>query len=159
MYTIFLAFHRQKYHITDTLHTVIVVVFILFCFIIQVKSHHFNLVFLIACSLTLYILWRFFRPICDITKEYKSDKIQKEKQFTYKFYAPFFTIEDEKEYSKIKYYELYKVFETKDFFYLYLDKTHAFLLDKSCFQKKKPSDFSKFIQKKCWWCYKKQNVK
>lgn len=157
VYDRFLAFHSKKYHITDTLYTIVVILFVLFCLILQVKSHHLNLAILICCGLTAFILWRFCRPIFVITKEYKSEKIQKEIAFTYQFYHHFFTIEDTKEYSKIKYYELYKIFETSEFFYLYLDKTHAFLLDKSCFQKNNPVDFSQFIKKKCWWCYK--NVK
>lgn len=156
IYDKFLAFHSQKYHITYTLYTVIVVALIIFFLILQVKSHNFNLAFLACCGLTAFILWRFFRPISNVTKEYKSDKIQKEKEFTFKFYHHFFTVEDAKEYSKLKYYELYKVFETNDFFYLYIDKTHSFLLDKSCFKKNNSSEFSQFIKKKCWWCYKKQ---
>ena len=106
-------------------------------------------------GLTAFILWRFFRPISEVTKEYKSEKIQKEKEFTFTFYDKFFMIEDEKEFSEMKYHQLYKAFETKTFFYLYLDKTHSFLLDKSTFQKSNPSDFSEFIRKKCWWGYKK----
>ncbi len=157
VYNKFLAFHNKKYHLTYTLYTGLVTMLILFCLILQVQSHHLNLAILICCCLTAFILWRFFRPISDITKEYKSDKIQKEKEFTYKFYQHFFTIEDTNEYSKIKYYELHKVFETDDFFYLYIDKTHSFLLNKTCFKKNNSADFSQFIKKKCWWCYK--NVK
>ncbi len=55
----------------------------------------------------------------------------------------------------MKYYQLYKVFETADFFYLYIDKTHALLLDKTKFKKNNPSEFLDFIKRKCWWCYKK----
>lgn len=157
IYDKFLAFHNKKYHITYTLYNVAIIGFILFSLILQVKSHHYNIAILICCALTAFILWRLFRPIFVVTKEYKSEKIQKEKEYTYLFYHQFFTVEDSKQYSKIKYYQLYKVFETNAFIYLYIDKTHSFLLDKTCFQKSNPSDFSQFIKKKCWWCYK--NVK
>lgn len=131
------------------------VALILFCLILQVKYHNITIAILFCCGLTFFILWRFFRPISEVSKEYKSEKIQNEKEFTFKFYDKFFTVEDNKEYFKMKYYQLYKVFETKEFFYLYIDKTHAFLLEKSKFKKDASASFSSFIKKKCWFKYKK----
>lgn len=154
-YDKFLAFHSKKYHFSYTAYTALVVAFILLSLILQVKVHNFTLAIVLCCGLTTFVLWRFFRPISDVSKEYKSEKIQKEKQFTFIFFHNFFTIEDEKEFSKIKYYQLYKVFETESFFYLYIDKTHSFLVDKSKFKENNPSAFSDFIKRKCWWCYKK----
>lgn len=154
VYDKYLAFHSKKYHFSYIAYTSIVVAFILLCLILQIKSHNFTIAILLCCGLTGFILWRFFRPVSEVSKEYKSEKIQKEKEFTFKFYEKFFTIEDEKEFSKIKYYQLYKVFETIDFFYLYIDKTHAFLMDKSKFQKDNPSEFTRFIKKKCWWKFR-----
>lgn len=154
VYDKFLVFHSQKYHFTYTAYTSLIVAFILFTLVLQIKYHNFTIAILLCCGMTGFILWRFFRPISDVAKEYKSEKIQKEQSFTFKFYDKFFTINDLKVYSKIKYCQLYRAFETDDFFYLYVDKTHAFLVDKSCFKKSTPGDFSKFIQKKCWWNYK-----
>lgn len=155
VYNKFLAFHSKKYHFYYVAYTAIIVAFILLALTLQVKSHNFSLAILLCCGLTAFVLWRFFRPISDISKEYKSEKIKNEKEFTFCFYEKFFTIEDDKEFSKMKYYQLYRAFETMDFFYLYIDKKHSFLIDKSKFKKNNPSDFSKFIKKKCWWCYKK----
>lgn len=154
MYDKYLTFHSTIYHFSYLAYTTIVVAFILLCLILQIKSHNFTIAILICCGLSSFILWRFFRPVSEISKEYKSDKIQKEKEFTFRFYEKFFTSEDDKEFSKIKYYQLYKVFETMDFFYLYIDKTHAFLIDKSKFKKDNPSEFSSFIKKKCWWKFR-----
>ena len=41
--------------------------------------------------------------------------------------------------------------ETKDFFYLYIDKNHAFLLNKSNFIKGNKFEFLKFLKKKLWY--------
>ena len=109
--------------------------------------------------INFFILWRIFHPVSEISKEYKSEKIKKEKEFTFKFYDKFFTVEDDKQYSKIKYYKLYKVFEIPDFFYLYIDKKHAFLIDKSKFKTSNSSEFSIFIKKKCWWCFRNETKK
>lgn len=155
IYDEFLAFHRKKYGFTYTAYTVIVVAFILFGLILQIKYHNFSIAILLCFSLTFFILWRYLRPISDVSKEYQSDKIQNEKEYTFKFYNNFFTSEDNKEISKIKYYQLYRVFETSDFFYLYIDKTLSFLMDKSKFKNSNSAEFSRFIKKKCWWKFKK----
>ena len=136
-YDTFLAFHSKKYHFSYTLCTALVVAFILFALVLQIKYHNYTLAFIFCCGMTAFVLWRFFRPISDISKEYKSEKIKKEKEFTFKFYDNFFMVEDDKQFSK-----------------LYLDKNHSFLLNTTCFKKKNPSDFSTFIKKKCWWCFK-----
>ena len=138
-------------------YTAMVVAFILFGLILQVQYHNFTIAITLCGILTAFILWRILHPVSEVSKEYKSDKIQKEKKYTFKFYEKFFTIEDFKEILKMRYYKLYKVFETADFFYLYIDKTHSFLIDKSKFKNDKSAEFSTFIKKKCWWCYK--NVK
>lgn len=129
--------------------------FLLFSLILQVKYHNLTIAILFCFGLTVFLLWRFFHPIHVVSQEYQSDKIQKEKEYTFKFYEKFFTIQDKREISKIKYYQLYKVFETTDFFYLYIDKTHSFLIDKKKFKKNNPNEFSSFIHKKCWWNFKK----
>ena len=154
IYDEFLAFHRKKYHFSYLCYTLFVVAFLLFSLILQVKYHNFTLAILFCFVLTAFLLWRFFHPIYTVNKEYQSDTIQKEKEYTFKFYEKFFTIQDKREISKIKYYQLYKVFETSTFFYLYIDKTHSFLLDKTKFKNNSSNDFSHFIHKKCWWNFK-----
>ena len=60
------------------------------------------------------------------------------------------------QYSKVRYFKLYKIFETTDFFYLYIDKEHAFLIDKNGFTFGSAEEFSKFIHKKCLFKYKNE---
>lgn len=155
IYNTFLNFHREKYKFTYFAYTVTVIALILCGMILQIKYHNFSISILLCCGLIFFVLWRFLHPISEVSKEYKSDTIQKENEFTFKFYEKFFTVENYKEISKVKYYKLYKVFEISDFFYLYIDKTHAFLIDKSKFKDNKNSEFSAFIKKKCWWNFKK----
>lgn len=155
VYHEFLTFHRKKYHFTYTAYTVLVIVFLLFSLIFQISYHNFSIAILLCCGIIGFILWRYLRPISEISKEYKSDRIQKGKEFVFLFYEKFFTVDDKEEIYQIKYYQLHKVFETPRFFYLYLDKKHAFLIDKSKFEKDASSAFSTFIKKKCWYFYKK----
>ena len=100
--------------------------------------------------------WRFFRPAFTVNKELKSDKIAKEKKFKFIFYKNHFEIHDKKDIFKIYYFKLRKVFETDDFFYLYIDKEHSFLVIKSGFTVGSESEFSEFIKKKCWLKYSRK---
>ncbi len=159
IYDEFLAFHTKIYHFSYLAYTVLVTAFLLGSLILQIKYHNFSVAILLCFGFTSFILWRFFRPIHDVSKEYNSETIQQEKSFTFQFYDNFFVIKSSQVYSKVKYYQLYRIFETTDFFYLYIDKTHSFLVSKSGFKKNNPDDFSKFIQKKCWWCYRNKSAK
>ena len=58
--------------------------------------------------------------------------------------------------TRVYYFKLHKVFETKDYFYLYLDEDTAFLVSKSGFKLGTPKDFSEFIKKKCIFKYSKE---
>jgi len=152
VYRKFVEFHYKKYKIPYILYTIAVIIFILIGLILQISHHNFSLAILLCCGLTFFILWRLLHPVHVISKEYKSNKIQKEKEYTFKFYSNYFTVQDKKELFEIKYYKLYKIFETSDFFYLYLTKKQAFLVDKSKFKNNNSNAFSNFIKKKNhWW--------
>ena len=105
---------------------------------------------------TFFILWRLFRPVYEVKKEYQSKKIADEQTFIFKFYENCFVITNKLQYSKVRYFKLYKIFETTDFFYLYIDKEHAFLIDKNGFTFGSAEEFSKFIHKKCLFKYKNE---
>lgn len=152
VYDEFLEFHRKKFRVSYILYTALIIAFILFCIILQVGHHNLTLAIVFCIALTCFFLWRLLHPISQVTKEYQSEKIQNEKSYTFKFYKKHFTVQDNKEISEIKYGKLYKIFETKTFFYLYLDRSHAILLNKLNFSTSS-NDFSSFIKKKCWWKY------
>lgn len=155
IYNKYLEFHNKKYRFTYVCYTAFVVAFILFGLILQVQYHNYSIAIFLCCILTFFVLWRIFKPVSEIVTEYKSDKIQNEKVFTFKFYDKCFMIKDNNILYEVKYFQLYRVFEVSDFFYLYIDKKHAFLLDKSKFKNDNVTEFSSFIKKKCWWNFKK----
>lgn len=154
-YQEFLNFHQEKYGPKYQFYTAIILILIFFCFAMQVKYHKYTLAILFACSLTAFFLWRFFHPLKQIKKEMESEKITKEKEFSFRFFEKHFEISDKQKIEKMKYYKLLRVFETKTFFYLYIDKNHAFLLSKNSFVIGSPEEFSKFIKKKCPFHFKK----
>lgn len=155
IYNKFLNFHSNHYRYSYTLYTAIISFFILFFIFIQLKIHNVSISFILCIILTAFILWRIFHPIFEVSKEYTSDKIQNEQEYIFKFYEKYFTVEDNCSISNTKYSDLYKIFETEEFFYLYVDRTHSLLLAKTSFLKGDSDEFSNFIQKKCWYKYKK----
>ena len=154
-YKQFVEFHSKKYHFQYTLFTTIIVSLILFCIVLQTSYKYYTLAIVTCIIFTIFCLYRYFHPISVINKELPSKTIKEEKYFTFKFYEKYFKIQDKLQTNIVKYYSIRKVFETKDFFYLYIDKTHAFLINKKNFSIGKPTDFSEFIKKKCILRYKK----
>lgn len=70
---------------------------------------------------------------------------------TYSFYDKYIQITNSKDDIKLNYYKLYKIFETKNYFYLYINKNYSFVLSKDGFSIGSPNNFCKFIKKKIWY--------
>lgn len=155
IYLEFLQFHKQKFGLKYTLYTAFIVGLLLFCLVLQIKIHNLSLAIIFCIAVTCFFLWRYLHPISEVSKDLNSNKIQNEEEFTFIFYEKYFKIRNRLKTNKVKYYELYKVFETSKFFYLYIDKTHSLLLDKEKFSIGLPNDFSNFMHKKCWYKFKK----
>lgn len=155
IYMDFLEFHRKKYRWAYILYTATILALLLFCVIIQIKNHNLTLAILFCIVITCFFLWRYLHPISEVSKEFRSEKIQDEKEFTFIFYKNYFKIRDKLQFDVISYYKLYRIYETSTFFYLYIDRSHAFLLDKSSFLLGSSEEFSEFIRKKCWYKFKK----
>lgn len=150
-YQKYLQFHQNKYGNQYIFTTILTIMLLVFCIITNIKYSSYFTSFLLILALIGFCFYRFFYPIKLVKREIKTEKFEKEKTFTYCFYENFFTVSDRNFFDKIKYWKLYKVFETDDFFYLYINKDHAFLLDKSCFIKGNVSNFLKFMKKKTWF--------
>ena len=155
VYKEFLSFHQNKYQFRYTLYTFVIAMLLIMFLIVQIKSYNYTFAIIFCVAITIFILWRFFHPVKIVNDELNSEKIKKEKAFTFKFYDKSFEVSNMVEYSTMKYYKLKKVFETKKYFYLYIDKRHAFILDKNGFKKGDIATFSDFIKKKCLFKYKK----
>jgi Ca2+/Na+ antiporter len=148
VYEKFLKFHQKKYGLKYKVVTLIVILLLIFCMGINFKYGNLliGLLFLVGCI--GFLIYRYYEPIKKITKERKSDKIKNEREFTFSFYEHYMKASGNKLNEKIKYWNLKKVFEDKDFFYLYLDEEHAFVLKKDGFSIGQYKDFLPFIKKK-----------
>lgn len=150
-YAKYLQFHQKEFGNRYTFNTIITILLLCFCIITNLQYYNKPLAFILLIVLLIFCSYRFFHPIKLVKKELKTEKFEKEKEFTFKFYEKFFTISDTKNLEKIRYWQLHKIYETEAFFYIYIDKSHAFLLDKSTFTKGNVSEFLKFIKRKTWF--------
>lgn len=149
LYEKYCNFHNKTYFISSTLFTAIVCFAILFCFASQLLNHNYTLLFVFGCFFTGFILWRILHPFQNAKRELGKSEIKNEDSYTFCFYDKFFTIENSKEIIEMKYYQIYKVFYTKDLTYIYTDKTHAFFFENNCFSIGTCLDFKNFMHKKC----------
>ena len=148
IYDKFLEFHRNKFGFRYKLYNIIIIGIILACIVYLVAYNAYPTAIIFSIILVIFIAWRFLKPVAEVAKDYKSDKVKNSTTYSFSFYDKYFTIQDKNSISKTKYSKLYRIFQTKNFYYLYIDKTHAFLIDKSGFVKGNSVDFYKFIKTK-----------
>jgi len=152
-YEEFLAFHQKKYHTAYQFYTAFVFFAFLFCITLQLWYGSYALAILFCLFLSVFLLWRLLHPTRQIQKERSSKKITQERKYRFVFYNHHFEIWDKNACYTGRYFQLYKVLDTPNFFYLYQNKNRAFLLDKTGFAVGTAEEFSKFIKKKCWFSY------
>lgn len=149
VYDEFLKFHAKKFHLTFTIYNIFVIAFLLFCIIYQISRHNLSIAVCICFLLVGFVLWRYLHPAKEVRDLYQSNVIQKEQKFTFAFYPKHLRISNMTQYQTVKYSKLYRIYETPTFFYLYIDRSHSYLLDKNKFLIGTPEEFKLFIKKKC----------
>ena len=154
VYKTFLEFHNKKYGNSYHFYTAIITLLLFFCFGMNLKFHNFAVTIGIFIAMIAFLYWRFFHPTHEIQKELKKDKIQKEKEFQFRFFEKCIEILDKTYTSKFNYFKIKHIYETNKYFYLYIDKNHAFILGKSNFTIGNIDDFRTFIKHKCPLRYK-----
>ena len=149
IYEEFLEFHQEKYGPSYYFYTAIIFLALLFCVVAQFQAKNYLMALFIFAILAAIMIWRFKNPTEIIKKELKSQKLENEQEFIFKFKEKKVLVYSKKINRQVYYWQLHKVYDSEDFFYLYIDKTHAFLLDKQNFEIGTPEAFTKFMNQKC----------
>ncbi|MCI9016536.1 MAG: YcxB family protein [Clostridia bacterium] len=157
-YNRFLLFHDRKYRLSYNLYSLSVFFLFIFCSIVNFLYYNIDLGILFLLTAFGFIAYRVFRPFFLVNKESNIKKVTSRLENTYYFYKDYFYVTNRNTDFNYNYHKLYRVFETKDCFYLYIDKDYAFLLSKKTFLIGLPDDFSNFIRKKMLFKYRK-NIK
>ncbi len=102
----------------------------------------------------LYFYYRYYRA--DRAKA-NNAKI-KDKKYIFDFYEKQMKITDAylNQYTITNYFEIERVYETEENFYLYLSQQYSYILNKNNFSIGKLNDFRDFIKKKCLLKYRKK---
>ena len=108
------------------------------------------MVFFVNIDTTIYL------NIYAIKKKKEKKKKQKNKEFTFFFYEKYIKIKCKRQFERMHYFEIKKIFETEENFFLYLDKKHSLILDKDGFDVGTSEGFSEFIKRRCPFKYSNQ---
>ncbi|MDV3429413.1 MAG: YcxB family protein [Bacillota bacterium] len=85
-------------------------------------------------------------------KYYKSAEKMYEGVNQYKFFEDYFTVEkntdEAKGNSQIKYSALYKIYEVQDYFYIFISRSQAYMVDKSRFNTSEPETLREIFKDK-----------
>jgi len=151
-YNQFVKFHGEKFSFSYNMYTLVMLALMLYCLILNIMQKNIFLFLLFLAMITLTVVFRMYLPTKRYQKTKKKFAQSKQTHVTINFYNFYFKIE-QKVYPYVK---LYKVFETQDYFYLYIDDEHAALVNKKGFKIGTVEEFTEFIKKKCLFKYSKQ---
>lgn len=151
-YEQFIKFHGEKFNFSYNLYTIVMSILLIYCIILNIMQKNIPFVLLFLALLILIFLFRMYLPMKRYQKTKKQYSKNKETSISFMFYKFYFAVGKK----TLPYMRLYKVFETKDYFYLYIDDENAVLVSKNGFRVGTAEEFSKFIKKKCFFKYKKE---
>ena len=148
VYLDFLEFHNKKFGKRYWFNTILISAIILYILIVNVIHLNWRLIILLIIAGISFFIYRIKSQENIIKKELKKEPITQEKEFKFIFYEKYFKIRDKLQTETIKYYKIKRIYQTERYFYLYIDKTHSFLLSKNGFTTGNLESFYKFIKKK-----------
>lgn len=149
IYFKFLEFHNKKFNFRYMLYTVVWSMILLLCIYLAFASKNRIQGVIVTMILIGFIAYRLLRPKKVVDKELKSDKVSTNNSNTFSFYDKNFEIKNNNGSFIYRYFMLKKIYETDNYFYLYVTRENAFLISKNTFSLGTPEDFSKFLKKKC----------
>ena len=153
-YMKFLRFHTKTYNLPYTLYTLSWAIVFILCIYAAFDSGNRMQGIIITMILIGFVAYRIYRPKRIVSKELESEKISNNNKNTFSFYNKNFSVKNNNGSFVFRYIMLRRIFETNEFFYLYIDKENAFILSKQSFTFGTAEDFSKFIKNKCKLRYK-----
>jgi len=153
-YMKFLKFHSKTFNFSYILYTVFWSFLLTLCIFLAFRENSRIQGVLLTIALIAFIAYRFFKPKMIIDNELKSEKVSEKSVNTYTFYKKNFQIKNKNGSFNYKYFMVNRVFETSEYFYLYVSKENAFLVSKNTFSLGTPKDFSSFMKRKFKFKYK-----
>ena len=147
----FIKFHSNKFGKKELIRIVLISIGVLYILIFNIINRNWILVLSgILVGGVIYLIEK-----KKAIKEAKQKK--KVKEFTFYFYEKYIKIKQKMQFERLKYFELHKIFETDEYFFLYLNEKQSLILNKEGFEVGTAKGFSKFIKSKCPLKYKNED--
>ena len=154
----FQEFHA-KINIPYVLYLFFLLILLIFLLVVNIIRHNWKWV--IGCFVLgsmLFVYYKFFKKEKDKINNIKVT----DKRFKFDFYDNYLTATDISKnnngHSTTNYFEIKKVYETEENFYLYMGETYSLVINKNNFTIGKLNDFREFIKKKCILRYRKRYI-
>ena len=151
-YNQFIKFHGDKFNFSYNAYTIVMLLLMIYCIILNIIQKNLLLFLVFVAMFALTVVIRMYLPGKRYQKTKKKFAEKKQTSVTIDFFKFHFKVEQ----NVYPYLKLYKVFETKDYFYLYVDEENAVLVNKDGFKLGTAEEFTDFIKKKCLFKYSKQ---
>lgn len=151
----FTNFHQDKYGKREIIGAVLMAIAIMYILIFNIINLNWKFILLlIPIGTLIYFINRYAT-----NKQKEKNKKQKNKEFTFYFYERYIKIKCKRQFERMTYFEIKKVFETNEKFFLYTDDKKSMILDKEGFEIGTSKKFAEFIKKKCPLRYRKEESK
>ena len=151
----FINFHKNKYGRKELIRAVFIAICILYILIFNLIYANWKFILmLVPIGIILYFINKYF-----LTKTKEKEKKQKNKEFTFFFYERQIKIKCKRQFERMNYFEIKRIFETEENFFLYVDDTHSLILNKNGFEVGSSKEFAEFIKKKCPFKYRNEEEK
>lgn len=147
----FIEFHSNKYGKKELLKMIVFGICIIYMVVFNIIYKNWLLIFGAIAILAILYLVRIRKS------EKKRKRTKKLKEFTFCFYENYIKIKCKRQFERLTYFSLHKVFETDKYFFLYLDEKSSLILSKEGFEIGTARGFSKFIKSKCPLKYTNEN--
>ena len=147
-------FHQKKNNWKYYLYTAIFSILFVFCISVQIANKYYLPAIILFLCFFAFLAYRFIQPYYKTKKEFQSDKVQKNLVNYYFFYKEYFKVKNKMGSFKLRYYKIYRAYENENYFYLYLDKDYAFIIEKSGFIIGNKDEFRDFIKSKLRFKFK-----
>lgn len=146
----FTQFHTDKYGFKELTKIILIILCLIYIFISNIIYKNWKIVGgILILVLIIYLIRK-----KEVEKQLsKKNKI---KSYTFYFYEKYIKIKCGRQFDRLKYFELHKIFETDEYFFLYTDEKSSLILSKDGFEIGTSKEFSKFIKKKCPFKYKSE---
>lgn len=146
LYDKYIKFHSRRYGVQELIMYALLAVLLVILTIRAFKD--FGAITIGIWILVIAIIYVYRTRIFKSREQYKDVVSRKTEKAIYRFYDRYFESTYQGETTKISYFEIKKVFELSDRYYLYLDKNHACVLLKDSFTKGKEEAFRDFLDTK-----------